>query len=112
MGLSPALRRLVRAGPPVAVTGLAVFTAHVGLGLGGPSTDWFFNDFVYNGLELLAAADCLLRAAVMRDERVPWVVMGVGLLCYSAGDIYWTLFLAEDAAPPFPSPADALYLVF
>ena len=96
----------------MALVGLAAFTAHVGLGLGGSSSDWFFNDFVYNGLELLAAAACLTRAVLVSEERVPWLVMGVGLLCYAGGDIYWTLFLADDASPPIPSLGDALYLVF
>ena len=52
--------------------GLAAFTAHVGFGLGGSGRDWFFNDFVYNGLELLAAAACLLwpgRAWLLSSTR-------------------------------------------
>src|SRR5215210_3613864 len=110
MGLSPALRRGVRGALLVALIGLAAFTLHVGLGLGGSGSDWLFNDFVYNGLELLGAVACLLRAALVREERLPWLVMGVGLLCYVAGDIYWTLFLSDDASTPFPSPADGLYL--
>src|SRR3954468_4260619 len=106
MGLSPRLRRLAWAGPALALTGLAVFVAHVGLGLGGSGTDWVFNDLVYNGLELLAAAACLLRAAFLREERLCWHIMGIGLFAYFAGDVHWTLFLSDDASPPFPSPGD------
>src|SRR5436190_338571 len=72
MGISPRLWRVLRVGPIVAVVGLVVFTAHLGVGLGGSRTDGVFNDFVYNGLELLAAAACLARAVLVREERLRW----------------------------------------
>src|SRR2546423_8745725 len=112
MGRSSFLRYLPRVGAAVVLFTFAVYTAHVGLRLGGASTNGFFNDFVYNGLELSAAAACLLRAGLVREGRLPWLVMGIGLLCWAGGDIYWTLFLADKDSPPVPSPADALYLVF
>jgi diguanylate cyclase (GGDEF)-like protein len=96
----------------LAFVGITAYVAHVGLGLGGHGSDWLFNDFVYNGLELLAALACLSRAALVRRERLPWLAMGIGLLSYTAGDVYWTLFFSDASSPPFPSPADALYLAF
>jgi two-component system, cell cycle response regulator len=41
-----------------------------------------------------------------------WVLVGIGALCWAAGDIYWTLALSNLANPPVPSWADAGYLSF
>src|SRR5215211_1637140 len=112
MGVSPRLTLLARAGAGAALVTLGIYTAHLGLGLGGSETDSFFNDFVYNWLEFSAALACFLRAAFVREERLPWIVMGIGLLSYFGGDVYWTLFLSDQSSPPFPSIADGLYLLF
>jgi two-component system, cell cycle response regulator len=112
MGSSPRLPRALLAGLIVAIVAFAAFVAHVGLGVGGSGSDWLFNDFVYNGLELMAAAACLVRAWLVREERLPWLILGFGLLCYAAGDISWTLFLSDLETTPFPSIADAFYLAF
>src|SRR4051812_44237874 len=112
MGASAPRNPLLRAAPLAAITAFAVYCAHLGFGLGGAGSDWFFNDFVYNGLELLAAGACFARALLVKGERAPWLVVGAGLFCYFAGDVFWTLFLSDSASPPFPSPADALYLAF
>ena len=91
---------------------LLAFVAHATLGLGGSGLDSFFEDWVYNGVTLGAALACLLRAHVIRQERLPWLLMGLGLLAWTGGDLYWTLILADDPSPPYPSAGDALYLAF
>jgi two-component system, cell cycle response regulator len=95
-----------------AASGLALlaFAAHAGLGLGGGGLDWLFNDFVYNGLIFSAAAACLLRALLVREQRLGWGLLGLGLLFWLGGDIYWTLSLADLESPPFPSLSDPFYL--
>ena len=55
---------------------------------------------------------CLLRGVAVRQERAAWLVMGVGLLAWAGGDITWTLLLANDPDPPYPSVSDLLYLMF
>jgi diguanylate cyclase (GGDEF)-like protein len=95
-----------------ALLGLAAYIAHLGLGFGGHDLDWLFNDFVYNGLIACAAAGCLLRAALVDSERLPWLVMGLGILSSLGGEIYWTLALSDLDEPPYPSISDALYLGF
>ena len=69
---------------------------------------------VYRGIApdivfLIAAALLIWRG--LRDER-GWLLIGVGALCWAAGDIYWTLVLGNLANPPVPSLADAGYLSF
>jgi two-component system cell cycle response regulator len=38
--------------------------------------------------------------------------MGAGLLAWAAGEVAWTVLLADDPDPPYPSVADVLYLSF
>ena len=60
-----------------------------------------------------APAPCACCAAIaVREERLAWLVMGVGLLTWTAGDITGRSFLADDPDPPYPSVADVLYLAF
>lgn len=47
----------------------------------------------------------------LRAER-GWTLIGVGALCWAAGDVYWSLELSGLSSPPAPSWADAGYLLF
>jgi two-component system, cell cycle response regulator len=76
----------------------------------GPDT--FFTQWLYDAVVLAAAAACLARGALVREDRAAWLVLGVGLLSWAAGEIYWSAALAGLDDPPYPSPADALYLLF
>jgi diguanylate cyclase (GGDEF)-like protein len=71
-----------------------------------------FWDRVYNVIEFLAAGICLLRGLSLRDERRGWILLGLGMICFALGDVYWTLFLKHKDEIPVPSPADAGYLLF
>lgn len=100
------------AGGLLALCLLAAFTAHAALGFGGAGADTLFNAWIYNALMLTSAAACLLRAWLVRRERVAWALLGVGLLLYSGGEIYYSAVLAGQASVPIPSPADGGYLAF
>jgi two-component system cell cycle response regulator len=56
------------------------------------------------------AALCLLRAAVIRRERGAWLLLGLGVMAWVLGELYFTAVLWTDSSPPVPSPADAGYL--
>jgi diguanylate cyclase (GGDEF)-like protein len=58
-----------------------------------------------------AIAGVLLIARSFGAER-GWALIGVGALCWAAGDVYWQLNLANLSSPPVPSWADAGYLSF
>lgn len=105
-------RRTVLVGGLLALCLLAAFTAHVAVGFGGPGTDALFNTWIYSALMLTSAAACLLRATLIRRERRAWALLGVGLLLYTGGEIYYAAGLAGQASVPIPSPADGGYLAF
>jgi two-component system cell cycle response regulator len=67
-------------------------------------------DFMYCALLLGAGVLCLVRAAGQRAERWIWVTVGVGLVLWSFGDIWWVVFYAEASDVPYPSLADGFWL--
>jgi two-component system, cell cycle response regulator len=90
----------------------ACAAAHVAfVAAGSPrAADELFDVWLYHGALIFSAAACLVRAAIGRRARLAWVAFGLGLLAWSAGDIYWVLELAELRRVPYPSLADAGYL--
>ena len=64
---------------------------------------------------LLLVASALTLAGGLRRhgaERVAWLVIALGVLAWSLGEIYYTAVLWTESDPPIPSPADAGYLLF
>lgn len=98
----------------LALTGLALlaYVAHTAFGLGAPELDEFFQTWVYCGLTAAAGAACVTRAVAVQEERAAWLVMGLGLLAWTAGEVAWMVSVANDPNPPYPSVADVLYLSF
>jgi len=76
------------------VGGLGVFVLHTALGFGGPRLNGLFSDGIYNVLMFGAAAAILTRGALVKSQRAAWLTMGAGVLCWSLGELYSTLFLA------------------
>jgi diguanylate cyclase (GGDEF)-like protein/putative nucleotidyltransferase with HDIG domain len=96
----------------VACLGLLAFGGHAAFGLGGPSSDVVFDDYVYNGLVLTAAAWCIARAVLVRRERAAWALIGISLVCWATAEIVNTVYLSKMEYPPYPSIADAFWLAF
>ena len=96
----------------IAVAALALHAAHTGLGLGRPQLDEVIDEWLYNGLMLGAALACVLRGIVRPGDRAAWLLLGAGALAWSGGDLYFSVFLADDAYAPLPSVSDALFLSF
>lgn len=63
---------------------------------------------------LLAAAALALRARrCVGLTRYSWALLAAGAFCAGLGDTIWAWYeLVLDQAGPFPSPADAAYLLF
>ena len=78
----------------------------------GPAVDSFFKTWLFSGILVMAATICMLRAAWVREDRVTWWVLGIGMALWALGTVYWSLFLKDMEAPPYPSVADLLYLSF
>ena len=90
--------------------GIALLVAHDAAGFGWHGDGHFFDRWLYEGLEALAATGCFARAALVRFERWAWLALGTGLLLTTCGDVVYDF--GYNSAPPFPSVADALYLGF
>jgi two-component system, cell cycle response regulator len=66
--------------------------------------------WLYHGALALASLTCLMRAVLVRDQRVAWTAFGLGLLSWTAGDVYWTLAFSHVDEIPYPSAADVGFL--
>jgi two-component system cell cycle response regulator len=103
-------RRFLWAGAALLGALFLAFVVHVGVA--GGDGDPFFENWVYDAIMLGCAASCLLRAALIRKERAAWALLGLALLIWTGGEIYYEAVLATQASVPVPSPADAGYLLF
>jgi diguanylate cyclase (GGDEF)-like protein len=79
--------------------------------LGDGATE-FCRQYVYNGLLFAGALLCLWRVRAIRQDRLPWALMAIAIVSWSAADIFWTAVYADDPNAPYPSIADGLWLVF
>jgi two-component system cell cycle response regulator len=99
----------------LAALGLATVTyvAYTALGLRKhEAVAGVFDTWVYYGILFGAAAACVARVAHPSNRGRAWLALALAVLSWTAGDLYWLVFLRDDATTPFPSVADALYLGF
>jgi diguanylate cyclase (GGDEF)-like protein/putative nucleotidyltransferase with HDIG domain len=89
---------------------LTVEAVEYTVGLGSPALDGFARDYLYDVLIVAAGLVCAARAFVRGRESTAWLLIGLGLVSWATGDIYWTAVLRHLAEPPFPSLGDAFYL--
>ena len=68
------------------------------------------DDLIYHAILFGSTLLCALRAVLRRCERLPWALLALAVGLWGAGNLYWTVALQFDAAPPYPSLADALWL--
>src|SRR3954452_21591410 len=88
---------------------MAVTILHNTVALGSPRYSYFIEEWVYDFLTMTAALATLAGAALRREGRLQWALIGIGLLSWATGDLYWTVALRHLASPPFPSLDDGLY---
>ncbi len=109
---TPRIRVALRAG---AVLGLAALTFHIvhhAFGVGGSGIDYFTYNWLYDAVVLGAAIACLARATLVERERLPWLILGVGLLLDATGEVYYSIAWGDSGTPPIPSLADLFYLLY
>ena len=107
--LSPPTRLALRIDGAVLLAGFLAFVLYTATPIGGEA---LFGTWIYCAVMLGAAASCLARAALVRRERAAWALIGVGLLIWTGGEIYYEAALSVSGSVPIPSPADAGYLLF
>src|SRR5947207_2275341 len=105
-------RTVLRTTQAISFAALAAFVIHALFGLGGRGADSVFNDWIYDGLVFVSALSCLVRGVRVRERRAAWLVLGVGLLCWTASEVYDSAYLAHLKDPPYPSLSDLLALLF
>ncbi len=113
LAAAPGIRpgwRLVSVWRAALLLGLATLAIHFAVGFEHGSANPFFNQWVYDSVEILAAAGCLVRGITVRAERSAWLWIGVALSGMACGDFLFDAVYHGD--PPFPSIADAGFLVF
>jgi diguanylate cyclase (GGDEF)-like protein len=91
---------------------MALVIAYDWLGIGGSGLDVAINGVVYDTVVVCAGLACLLRARRGGPERGAWLAIGGAILAWSAGEIWWTLYIEGNPSAPYPSPADIGYLAF
>jgi two-component system, cell cycle response regulator len=101
--------RFARLALTVTVVLFAAVAAQLETHAGGPTADRIFNNWLYDCVGICAGLTCIARG-LLTKERAAWILVGVGVFSWSAGDIYWTAALETAKNPPFPSLADAGYL--
>jgi two-component system cell cycle response regulator len=101
------LRSAVLAWKVAAIGGLVIFAAY---SLFGAGFDQFFNRYWYNALIMLAAGAAIVRAVTTRTERIASIAFACGLSAWAVGEILFDFVYAGN--PPYPSAADAFYLLF
>jgi len=89
----------------------AAYGAETLLAVHGP-VDAFFDSWVYNGLLVAASLACLGRGLAVKAERLPWLLLGLALALWTAGDLYYFFAFSATADAPIPSVADPFYLAF
>jgi two-component system, cell cycle response regulator len=95
------------------VGGLGVLGLHTAVGLGGHFNDGLFDPGIYEVLMGGATLTVLARSLLVSAQRGAWLTMGLGMLCWTLGDLYYFLLLeGPRAAAGGVTPADVLYLAF
>jgi two-component system, cell cycle response regulator len=67
---------------------------------------------LYDGLLLAGALICVARVVANPADRLAWGFVAGGMVAWTAADVYNTLVLAKLDEPPYPSLADAGWLIY
>jgi diguanylate cyclase (GGDEF)-like protein len=101
--------------PPLVAVMLVLLTIWVlGYELSCTAIPSIFGSLPFRGVApdvAFALGGLLAITRSIRGER-GWALIGIGALCWAAGDVYWQLNLAQMSSPPVPSWADAGYLLY
>lgn len=109
---SPRQRSALRVCWCVAAALMAALTLELATNAAGTDVTKAFIDYVYNFLLFAGAGFCLWRAIAIREERVPWLIVGFAIVSWTAADIVWTAVYSGDPNAPYPSIADGLWLTW
>ena len=94
------------------LAGLLVLGIYVLLSEGGTTTlDLAIDRGIVCALIFGGAVLCIWRAIAVPRERLAWTFLGLDLLSWGIAESYWSIVIADDPNAPYPSIADAFYLL-
>jgi diguanylate cyclase (GGDEF)-like protein len=88
---------------------LVAFSAHAIFGFDSGLDD-LFQKWVNDAIAVIATLVCAERGRRVRGERAAWLLVAFGIGLWTAGNVYYTLFIIDLDPLPVPSVADALWL--
>jgi len=105
--------RFVRVAAVALVAVWVAYLAHVLTGAHwGVDVSKLFNSWIFSAMPLAAGTLVLTRGLMFERDRAAWMVLGGGMLSWGFASVFWTIFLKDLTAPPYPSFSDGLYLAF
>ena len=90
---------------------VAAHAAHTVFGAGGEGAHRAFDDWLYTLALAGCALACIARGVTDARERAAWILIGVGLAAWAAGDAYWSFHLSQLEEISYPSLTDAAHLL-
>ncbi len=105
------MRFLRRALAVLLLGGTAVVILHDWFGL-GEDLQFALGDPLYDAVVLGSGLACLVRASAYKREQSAWLLIGLAILAWGAAEVYWTVAIEDNPSAPYPSLADAGYLLF
>ncbi|HYZ82545.1 MAG TPA: hypothetical protein VE571_14810 [Solirubrobacteraceae bacterium] len=91
---------------------MAGYAVHQAVGLGGPSLNGLFDDWINDGLLWCAAIACVLAASRTTRSRAAWILIGLGLVSWATGDTICSVRVGAGEAPPPTSISDVFWLAW
>src|SRR4051794_11280988 len=91
---------------------LAACALHALTGFDAGPLSWLLEKWGYNVVLVGSGVICLLRGATVRAERAAWLTMGVGVVGWAIGNVWYTAVLWDMDPIPIPSVSDVLWLVY
>jgi GGDEF domain-containing protein len=73
---------------------------------------WLLDKWGYNVVLVGSGLACLARGVKIRAERAAWLTMGVAVVGWALGNVYYTAVLWDMDPIPIPSVSDVLWLVY
>ncbi len=103
--------RVVRLLLYAVLAAVAAHAAYAVFGVGGDSAHRVFGDWLHTGVLAACALICIARGVAEPRERAAWILIGAGLLAWTAGDAYWSFHLSGLEEIRYPSLTDAAHLL-
>ncbi len=71
----------------------------------------FFSKWSYNVVLLGGSLACVARGILISEARRAWLLLGLGLVLWTMGNIYYSVVLWDLSVIPVPSPSDGFWII-